>query len=101
MNIYLLSPFLQMFFYSSISLGRFLYTKVYSIMPHNREEIIGIVVLVVGFFLAVGSWAHNWLGMIGSPAFGWIDLTVCIIGIIMVIVAILIYRGKIKLSIDF
>ena len=42
-------------------------------MPCNREKIIGIVVLVIGFRLAIGSWAHNWLGIIGSPAFGPID----------------------------
>lgn len=51
----------------------------------------GIIITIIGFFLAVGSWAHNWLG-IGAPAFSWIDLVVCILGIIMVVVGVLINR---------
>ena len=61
---------------------------------YDREKIMGIAVSVVGFLLAVGSWAHNWLGVIGSPRFGWIDLTVCIIGIMMMIVGVFVYRQK-------
>ncbi len=57
-----------------------------------RKEILGIIILATGFFLAVGSWAHNWLAIVGSPNFGLIDFTVCILGIIMVVVGVLINR---------
>jgi nitrate reductase gamma subunit len=65
-------------------------------MLYDKKRILGIILIIIGFFLAVGSWVHNWLG-IGSPRFGLIDLAVCIIGIIMVIVGVLIYRQKIRL----
>lgn len=60
----------------------------------GEEHVIGITISVIGSFLAIGSWLHNWLGLIGSPNFGLIDFTICIIGIIMVAIAIaiLIYQ---------
>ena len=57
---------------------------------------MGVAVSAAGFSLAVGSWAHNWLGIIGSPRFGPIDLAIRIIGIIMMIG--IVYRQKIKLE---
>jgi hypothetical protein len=48
--------------------------------------VIGL--FFMGAFFVVGSLGNNWLQVIGSPAFGVVDLTICVIGIIIIMVTV-------------
>jgi heme exporter protein D len=59
----------------------------------GKSLLVGIIIVIVGAGLALGSWLHDaWEIPIGGTAygsFGWLNISVAVIGIIVLIVGII------------